>query len=140
MSKTFKIESGDVSLSSATGRPITIQNESKLKQDIQEFFSIEVLPNGFGSGLEQLIGIVEINQAAFAGIAARQISDGMTEYINLQKSEPRIQRSIEERVIGFNNFSVEVSPNDPTKFIFRINIKSAAGRSTPVAILKSLVP
>ncbi len=130
MSQTFKITDGDWTASAATGKPILITGAAKLKQDIKEFFTIQVLPNGFGAGLEQLIGIVEVSQDIFTSITDKQIREGLSTFISLIKSDPRINRTAAEKIVGMSNLKVSADPTDPTSYIFSVNIITENGLST----------
>lgn len=131
MSQTLLISDGDAVISSANGRPITISDGTKLSQDVREFFTVAVQPNGFGSGLEELVGVVELGPDILVSIADRQITDGLDTFISLQQSEPRIQRPTNERVVSVTDLHVDVDSQDPTKFYFRANINTEAGLQVP---------
>lgn len=128
MSQTLKIVNGDVVINSASGRPISVSNEIKLRQDIKEFFSIDVQPSGFGSGLEQLIGLVEISPDAFITMADRQIRDGISEFMRLQVAEQRIFRPGTESILGISGVIIERDTTDPTRFYFRVNFITTDGK------------
>ena len=130
MAQTLKITDGDWTASAATGRPILITGALKLKQDIKEFFTIQVLPNGFGAGLEQLIGIVEVSQDIFTSITDKQIREGLSTFISLIKADPRINRTAPERIVGMSNLKVSAHQTDPTMYIFTVNIITENGIAT----------
>lgn len=133
MSSTFKVTNGDVIINQSNGRPSLIANRDKLRQDIKEFFSVNIMPNGFGSGIEQLIGLIEISPDAFVTMTDRQIRDGVNEFIRLQVSDYRIPRSIDERIIGVSGVIVERDTSDLTKFYFRVNFITADGKQYSVS-------
>lgn len=130
MATTFKITDGDFGINPATGRPTVISGADKLKQDIREFFTVNVLPNGFGSGLEQLIGIIEISPDIFTSITDKQLREGFAQFINLINADPRIPRTAAEKVVAISNLKVSADLSDPTKFIFSVNIITENGLST----------
>lgn len=132
MSKTLRIINGDVDFARSSGRPSTITGRVKLKQDLQEFFSVNVQPNGFGSGIEQLIGIVEVSPGSFVSLADAQVRDGVTSLIALQRSDARISRSSDELLLGMNLFIMSQDPVDPTRFSFKANFITQDGRDQAI--------
>lgn len=128
MSNTLKVSSGDVVINASNGRPLTVSGSNKLRQDITEFFAVDIRPNGFGSGIEQLIGLIEISQDAFITMVDRQIRDGVNAIIQLQNEDPRISRDNTEKLIGVTGIIVERDTTDQTKFYFRVNFKTADGK------------
>lgn len=129
MAQTFKIENGDIVVSNVTGRPVTISGSDKLLQDITEFFEVEILPNGFGAGIEQLIGVLSFGgDAVFTSLADRQIRDGISEFRALQRSNSKIVRDPIERVVGVQGVQVAQDLQDPTKYYFRANIVTESGK------------
>jgi hypothetical protein len=127
MAQTFKITDGDISINSANGRGILISGAEKIHQDIAEFFEIEILSNGFGAGLEQLIGTVDVSPEVFVLAIDRQIKDGLASFIKLIHRNSRTPRSSIEKIIGISNIQVSSDSTDPTKFYFQANIITEAG-------------
>ncbi len=130
MALTFKITSGDWNSNPATGRPTTISGKDKLAQDIKEFFTIQVLPNGFGAGIEQLVGVVEDSPDMFISLTSKQIREGLATFVSLIRADPRINRVAAERIVGLSNILVSKDINDPTKYYFNVNIITENGLST----------
>lgn len=130
MASTFKMDDGDITINAANGRPTLISGAAKTSQDIKEFFTIEILPNGFGAGIEQLVAIVEVSANMFVSVIDTQIRDGLAVFIGLIRNDPRIPRIAAERIIGASNIQVSVDPLDPTKFYFSVNILTENGLST----------
>lgn len=135
MSLSFKISNGDVTHSAANGRPILTTGGKKVRQDLQEFFTIFVQPNGFGAGIEELVGVLDSSQEAFQGLVYKQISDGLNAYLELQASESRITRSSEERLVAFTNLRVEKDSGDFTRFNFSVNAVTESGIQLPFTSL-----
>jgi hypothetical protein len=131
MSITLKIHDGDVVISAASGRPATISDRQKLKQDIREFFTVNVQPNGFGSGLDELVGIMLSDPTAMVSIAYQNISEGLLRFAALQRDNGDIIRPDTELIQSFNNLRVEADNTDPTKFYFTVNIITRSGESMP---------
>lgn len=134
MSYTLKISNGDVVNNKASGRPDTVSDAIKLRQDIIEFFNIQVLPNGFGAGLDQLIGLTEIGAQVYTSMADRQIRDGLQEFISLQKSDSRIPRLPEERIVNITGLLIEQDPTDPTKYVFTVNFITEDGQAKSMSM------
>jgi hypothetical protein len=132
MAKTFKVYNGDIVTNAATGRFTLVSGASKVSQDLNEFFTIEVLSNGFGAGIEQMIGVVESSVEMFTSLTARQILDGLSTFIRLIRSSPQINRTPEEQIISVSNIQVSASPSDPSTFFFSVNVITAAGTSSTV--------
>lgn len=132
MAKTMSIINGDIDCARSSGRPVTITGRVKLSQDLKEFFSINVQPNGLGAGIEQLIGVVEVSPGSFVSLVDRQVRDGVAEFISLQNSDSRISRSTDEQVVSMNFFMIEQDQTDPTKYVFRANFVTQAGRDMAI--------
>src|SRR3990167_11079303 len=118
-------------INAATGRPSAVADAVKLRQDLQEFFSIEVLSNGFGAGVDQLIGMVEVSSDMFVSLIDRQIRDGIESFRMLQNAESRISRLPEERLLAMTYLIVEKDQTDPTKYWFRANFVTNKGVEVP---------
>lgn len=130
MAQTFRIDSGDIMINAANGRPTLISGAPKLSQDIKEFFTIEIIPNGFGAGIEQLVGVVEVSPQMFASVTDTQIRNGLATFISLIRKDPRIPRIAAEKIIGASNIQVSADPQDPTKIYFSVNILTENGLNT----------
>lgn len=138
MSQTFKVQLGDVIINGANGRPTMVVDDIKLRQDVTEFFTIEVLPNGFGAGLEQLIGVVEVSSDVFVSLADQQIRSGFDTFKSLQGEDARIPRSSGEKLFNVTYLTVEKDPSDPTRYWFRTNLVTEKGTQLPLAIPHSV--
>jgi hypothetical protein len=132
MAQTLKVVNGDVVVSSATGRPTLISGSPKLSQDIYEFFTVDVQPNGFGAGLEQLIGIVEVSPDMFMSMGDRQIREGFVRFLGLINNNPKIGRTPSEQIANITNITFSVDNTDPTRFYFNANIVTRNGVNIPV--------
>lgn len=133
MAQTFKMVNGDMAVSDATGRPTLVSGAIKLNQDIKEFFTVDILPNGFGSGLEQLIGIVEASPDMFMSMGDRQIRDGLVRFINLIRGNTLIARTPAEIIVNVTNIMFSVDNTDPTKFYFNANFVTQNGAIIPIS-------
>lgn len=133
MASTLKIQDGDVMISSANGRPITITGQQKTSQDIKEFFTINIQANGFGAGIEQLIGALS-SGSSLTGVVDRQIVDGINDFIDLQRSDPSIPRTADETIVGVTDVQTTQDPSDPTKYYFTANVITLSGKAYPIVI------
>ena len=130
MSSTFLVVAGDWVVDSATGRPELVSDGAKLVQDIQENLTIFVQPNGFGAGLDGLLGQptdnftfqLQVSQAVTAAITAQQ---------NLQEQFLASQRPDTELINGITYLNV--MPTDlgggvaNTGYLLTVTVASAAG-------------
>lgn len=130
MAISLQVLNGDILISSASGRPITVTGPTKLSQELSEFFQVNIMPNGFGSGLEQLVGLVPYAGDVIVGITDRQIRSGIDTFIQLQSSDG-IARSPSEIVTGVTQIIVQQDTQDPTKYLYFVNITTAANQSVP---------
>lgn len=128
MSMTLKITQGDITISSATGKPITISDSSKLSQDITEFFGVDIQPSGFGAGIEKLIGLVQLSEDVFVTMTERQIRSGLQQFILLQNSNLNIPRPTKEKIAKVTGIFVQRNPSDPTAYYFRVNFVTQDGQ------------
>lgn len=124
MTVTFQITNGDVTIGSS-GQPNTIADNVKLRQDVQENLAIEIQANGFGAGLESLIGVLtdeyamrsEINQRVRKSIVAMQ---------NLQDRYHRAQRPLNERIARVEQIIVTSVGDKKTTFLFKVDVRTVA--------------
>lgn len=131
MSSTLYINNGDIVISSAYGRPITISDTAKLRQDIKEFFEVGITLYGFGAGLFSMIGLVQADPDAFVSGAYGTIAQGLQIFRALQRADVATPRSPSELISSYENLKVVQDPSDPTKFIFTVDIYSVNGSSFP---------
>lgn len=118
MSQTFKITNGDVVISAVSGKPSLVSDSQKLRQDLSEFFTVNMQPSGFGAGLDQLIGIVESSSDLYISLAYRYITNGIANFIRLQKSDTRIPRSSLESISKLGYINIQQDSVDKTTFRF----------------------
>lgn len=103
MTTTFKMRdannnpTGDWVLLSKTGRPDTVTGRAKLEQDIQEDLSIDTQPNGFGAGLDVLIG-QDVDPFIFRLQVQRQIRASLAAMQRLQDQFLAARRPATERI------------------------------------------
>lgn len=148
MTTTFLIKNGDVVYSSATGRPLMISGVTKTRQDLQEAGEIRTLANGFGFGLDDLIG--QIGDAVTTRVAiSRKIRDGITAIMRLQQQFQRARRTPDELIAKLVRVVVTpiVRPNQSgtaaTAFAYRFDILTVSGltpNATPISSTGVIIP
>lgn len=132
MTKTFKIVDGDVSFSSATGRPFSVQDSAKLSQDLNENFLIEQQPTGVGADLDGMIALIGDSFSLRAELAKR-VNGSIEALQELQDIIQRSSRSKAEkasRVVAINVMPVAnpaTGQVDATRYAFRVDIISESG-------------
>jgi hypothetical protein len=105
-----------------------VSEAAKLDQDINEFFEVNTLPNGFGAGIERLIGLVSLSEDMFVTMTERQIREGLQQFIYLQQSNLAIPRSAKEKIVKVTSILIQRNPLDPTMFYFRVNFVTQDGQ------------
>lgn len=133
MSTTFLIVNGDVVISSANGQPIEIADQDKLRQDLQENFTIEKRPNGFGAGLEELIGFVPDSEITFRVSVFDALQESIESMKNLQEEFNANVRPTNERISKIGYLNVTVGENDPTSFSIRVDVTTVDGDTITIA-------
>jgi hypothetical protein len=126
VSDTFKITAGDVAISAMNGRPVIISGQAKLKQEIQELLTIETLENGFGAGLDSLVGSVPTGAVAFHLFVDQRIRHSV-DVLTAIKRRNRAQHSTDEVIEKIAYLVVSRSPSSPKDFIFRLDVVTEAG-------------
>lgn len=136
MSSTIKIENGDWAINKINGRPLLVSDNKALEQNLSEFLSIDTQPNGFGAGLDQLIGLIPYGDAIVANFIDSKIADGLTIFVMLQQSEHRIIRSSVE-MLSDKFRSITLQLPDQTSYYVKIWIQTLAntGITTQASIL-----
>lgn len=105
MTQTFLVQNGDILFSGATGRPVLIEGQTKLQQDLKQATEIRTLPNGFGFGLDDVIGLVG-DVVSINIEVQRRIRDGITSIMMLQQRFLKAQRTPEEVIAKIDSISV----------------------------------
>ncbi|APU88896.1 hypothetical protein Rctr197k_077 [Virus Rctr197k] len=130
MSRTFQVTNGDWVLDRRVGRPVMVSGRAKLQQDIREDLSIATQPNGFGAGLDDLVGL-DIDPAGFKIEVQRRVRDSVTALQRLQDRYLSSQRSAQERVAGISKLTVSsVSSgggDTRTGYTFQLGVRPVAG-------------
>lgn len=136
MTQTFQIINGDVAFSSATGRPLLLSGNTKLSQDLKEAGEIATQSNGFGFGLEAVIGLV--GDAVSLRVAiSRKVRDGIVAMMRLQQQFQRSQRTTDEiiaklvRVIVTPILKPDGSETAATAYAYRYDVQTVKGLSSP---------
>jgi phage baseplate assembly protein W len=135
MTVTVRVVDGDAVLNRATGRPELIQDRPKLRQDVRQMLSQRTNVDGFGAGLDELIGQPSDPFAIRAQISTR-VRSGVRAFQSLQDRFHFASRTAEERLLRVANLRVGLASQNGqlsrTTFAFRLDVLSAAGTSTPL--------
>lgn len=111
MTTTFRMRdannnpTGDWVLDTKTGRPQTVSDRAKLEQDIQENLSIATQPNGFGAGLDALIG-QDVDPFVFRLQVQQQVRSSIAAMQGLQSQYLFAQRPATEQIAAITNLVV----------------------------------
>lgn len=143
MSETFEIKNGDVVISSATGRPFTVERAKKFKQDALENLSTEVQANGTGAGLDETIPKLGDVFSLRADVS-RNVVESFAALKRVQQETQRFDRARNERV-GRVALCAVLPLRDPstgqvslTAYSYRVDLLSEEGES-PVTITGALL-
>ena len=138
MTTTFTITNGDVVLDRRNGRPVTVADREKVRQDVAETLSVERQPSGFGAGLVELSGRVGSPFALQAEIG-RRVRQAIRALQVLQRRYHWAQRLNEERMLGIGQLVVGLG-RDPktgaeskTDFVFRVDVVTVEGSTVSVS-------
>lgn len=135
MTKTFKVQNGDILFSSANGRPLSIEGREKLSQDIKENLEIEQLPDGTGAGLDALIGVIGDSYSLRAELS-RRLNVSAEALKKLQNTIQQFDRTRNEkiaRIVAINIFPLanqNSSKIEQTSFAYRIDFLSEEGEAS----------
>jgi len=135
---TLLIQNGDWVRDGSTGRPKTIADGDKLSQDLNEAFAIAVQPNGYGLGIDDIVGSVPASPTAFALDVQLRIARGISRLIGLQRQDRFNQRPLNERIVRIERFSAHpylvagASTTDPTALYVSLSVRTAANRGSVV--------
>ena len=133
MSRTFQIVNGDVVISSQSGQPIEIVDRPKLSQDLQELFTIEQKADGFGAGIEELVGFVAQNDITFRVAVFEALTNAIERMKNLQQRFNADARPTSELIAKIGYLNVQVFQNDGTAFSIRVDVTTVDGNTVTVA-------
>jgi hypothetical protein len=135
MTSTLQIANGDWVLDKRVGRPVLITRRPKLEQDVLENLSIATQANGFGAGLDDVVGL-DIDPAGFKIQVQQNIRNSITAIQQLQDRFQSAQRTPQELIASIAKLSVAAvnigGGNDKTGFSFQLRIRPVAG--DPLAI------
>lgn len=120
MSQTFRIQNGDWVIA-PSGQTQMVSDLPKLSQDFSELLTIEPTANGFGAGLEALIGVVG-TPSVIASNLERGIQNAIQRWQVLQQRQRSI-RPAKERVAGIAALRVGV-PEEKVNYNFFVAINS----------------
>ena len=136
MTQTFQVVNGDWVLDKRVGRPKLVVGRAKLSQDVGENLSIATQPNGFGAGLDDVIG-QDIDPAGFKIEVQRSIRDSIVTIQRLQDRYLASKRLASERIAGISLLTVSSvrvgGADDKTGFAFTLRIRPVAGEAVTVS-------
>lgn len=128
--ETFLIQNGDIVIG-ASGQPTMVNASAKLRQDVQENLSIETQRDGFGAGLDGLIGVLG-DEFSLRAEVARRVRASIGVMIELQNRFHRAQRVTMERISRVKQILVTPVAGKKTTFLFKVDVVSIAGDSVAV--------
>ena len=131
MSSTFKVENGDVVISSMSGRPIMVSSKAKLRQEIKEMLTIEILPSGFGTNLDALIGSIPNRLFTITILLERQIRKSL-DVLKAIKIKRRSTHTTDEMISKIAQISVVPAKTDQTLYTFKVDVTTEDGGSQSV--------
>jgi len=143
MTITFKIVDGDIPFSSSSGRPITIEESNKLRQDIRENLDNEVQFDGTGADLDGMIGLIGDTFSLRAEISSR-IIESSSAFRRVQDLVQRFDRTRKERfsrvvqVLVFPLKDPQSGTFSNTTFAYRADFQSVDG-ANPITITGTIV-
>jgi hypothetical protein len=126
MSTTFKIQDGDFVDNSATGRPIMVSERDATKQSLGENLSINTLSNGFGAGIQGLVGTVPVDSTTMAMLVDSKIRNSITAMIQLQL-QSNVTRTSSEKLTGISFLKVVRDSADPRRYLYYLDVATVAG-------------
>jgi hypothetical protein len=136
MTTTIKIVNGDWVIDRRTGRPVTVADGEKLRQDVRENLTIARQPNGFGAGLEDIVGVVE-DPFVIRSLIQQRIRESTNTMQRLQDRTQRGQRPANERIQRIEKLDVYPTTigggNVKTGFAFSLQVRSEAGTTAIVS-------
>jgi hypothetical protein len=132
MSTTFKIQDGDFVDNSATGRPIMLMDRDAVKQSIGENLSIKTLSNGFGAGIQGLVGTIPVDDTTMTMMLDSKIRNSITAMISLQ-TQNDVTRTTTEKLTGISFLKVVQDTSDPRRYLYYLDVATVAGPAIRVS-------
>ena len=145
VTRTLQIDDGDWAWDESTGRPKTVADGAKLLQDLEECMTISIQTNGFGAGIEEIVGTVPASVPAAALEVQLRATRAIQRLIQLQRQGQFAARPQNERVSRVDAFSAQTvlddSGNaiDPTKIAIGMDIRTEAGENAALQGILSRV-
>ena len=133
MSQTLMIRDGDVSLSALSGQPNMVSGRNALRQDLLENLSVNTIQNGFGAGINALVGFVPFDPAPFTMAIDRSIRNSVNAMQTLQKTQISISRPLDEQIKGITFLRVFQDTTDPRVYLYYVNVETRAGPQLQVS-------
>jgi len=138
MTMTFEIANGDVVLDTQNGQPKEVTGKVKTRQDLKEVLSIETKYDGFGAGLDDIVGtMMPLGGFSLRAEITRKIRGTIAVMQSLQNQFQRQYRTNDEIIYGVANLQV-VAVRDNTGALsktdssFSVDILTLEGAETLV--------
>lgn len=124
MTSTFFIKDGDVVLDNR-GQPKLVADGPKLAQDLRECFAIETQTNGFGAGLESMIGLLG-DEFSLRAELGRKVNASMENLKALQNRTHKAARPPQERIARVKSVRVSSVADKKTTALFHVSVSTAS--------------
>jgi hypothetical protein len=133
MTDTFLIQNGDIQIDATSGRPVMIADGPKLGQDLGEDLAVSVRDNGFGAGLDGLIGKLgdEFSLRAEVGRRVRRSIESMQ---SLQNRFHKTQRPKAEKILRLNSVTTSMVADKKTTLVFLVSVTSGNGSTVTTTV------
>jgi hypothetical protein len=143
MSFDLKIVKGDLALSS-TGDLATVENTTKLVQDILKILTTQIGSNPFfpwyGSPISKSLVGKAYEKRFISAIATTQLRSTLGTLQQLQQIQLRTDQMVtpQEQIAAIQNVSVQRDTIDPRNFLLTLTVLNKAFRSTQVSLKVTL--
>lgn len=128
---TLKVVDGDFVVDPATGRFVTVSGRDKARQDVRLTLGKVPGVQGDGCGLDELMATMPDSPESLRTDVVQRVRTGLSRLVELEARGQARSRAPEEQVVGVGHVFVWPT-TDPTKFQFRVNVRTAAGAPTAV--------
>ena len=133
MSQTLMIRDGDVTLSAISGQPNMVTGRNALRQELLENLSVNTIKNGFGAGINALVGFVPFDPAPFTMAIDRSIRNSINAMRTLQHTQISINRPLDEQIKAVTFLRVFQDTTDPRVYLYYVNVETMAGPQVQVS-------
>lgn len=134
--RTLKVMAGDFVLDTS-GHFTTIDGRDKARQDARVNLGKNVGLAGDGCDLDVRVGTMPDSPEALRVEVQRAIRDGFAALVDLEGRYQARDRRADERITGLGRITVQPVAGQPTRYQFRVEVKTLAG--PPFALGGALV-